>query len=501
MKKILLSSALFLMGFPLVFSQNQTLQLSVARAYLGVTTFENKIICAGGALINDGNSSQTKYSNIINIIDSRTLKTQELKFPVEQAGLDLLSWNKKLLFYNSIFQTFGSVTRIDIYDFENNKWLVKYLSTYYPKVSAVLIENKVFFFNGELNYNLPMKNFEVYDLEKNQWSYIPIPNPRNDIICYSLDKKLYLIGGENPISKADLTQIKSKQVDIYDSTKGTWETGDPLQSPKSKRSQNSVLMGTKVVFPDGEIYDLTKKKSVSPPNAIGSNYYSAVALSGIAYFTGKEMWLSSAQPTDSIRTYDSNSNTWSYILLPQKRCKVAVFGFDDKIYFAGGFTENFPGATNVTDAIDIYNYKMGKWTKQILFEPRALIEPLVIGDKAFLVGGNRSFADLFKGKYPISFSNPSPTIDILELSTLDPSVKDQLEVFPNPFNSEITFRWSRKNDVSGTLKIYNIIGQEVYNSPIENRQKIVNISHLATGTYVAYLETLSGIFTHKIVKY
>ena len=483
------------MGFPLIFSQNQTLQLSVARIYIGVAAFEDKVICAGGLVPFQSDPQAFTPVKIIEIIDSKTRNIQKIEFPKERGGTESVVWRKKVMFYNDAFsKSLLSKGSADIYDFEKNTWQTVFFSNRYSFLSSILIDNKVYFFNGRFGSNVFMDKIEVYDFEKDSWTFIPLPDLRSYMFCYLFNKKIYLIGG---VSKA--LQL-SRKVDIFDTQLATWTSGDSLAEAKSisfLSPSPSVLVGTKAIFADGEIYDLANKKSVLKPKEIGFRYSSAIVDGDKAYFAGREnLNVAQFQPSDSIKVYDASTDLWSFIRMSQPRSEMALFKYDNQIAFAGGFAQN-----KASDIVDIYNSKTGKWSKILISDARAFISPIVIGNKAFLVGGNRGDYNVPLNQYPLIRIFPSPTVDILELSKLDPSVKDQLEVFPNPFNSEITFRWSRKNDVSGTLKIYNIIGQEVYNSPIENRQKIVNISHLAIGTYVAYLETLSGIFTHKIVKY
>jgi hypothetical protein len=73
-----------------------------------------------------------------------------------------------------------------------------------------------------------------------------------------------------------------------------------------------------------------------------------------------------------------------------------------------------------------------------------------------------------------------------------------LVVYPNPFLSSITIKLD-KNSYS-EVKIYNMIGELVYSSPVENDKFSVDLSDKASGVYFISVSGKTGKETQKLIK-
>ena len=69
-----------------------------------------------------------------------------------------------------------------------------------------------------------------------------------------------------------------------------------------------------------------------------------------------------------------------------------------------------------------------------------------------------------------------------------------IEAFPNPVRDKLHFRFGDLTKDQFTIRIYNVIGQEVYkeklNSDISGMEHVITVKHWAQGIY--FLETEIG---------
>lgn len=487
------TTCLFLITFfTHLFSQTKTvIQLSQPRTGMGVIAYGDKVICAGGGV---PNGNIITHSNLIEIIDGTTLISKQLEMPFSKMNAKIINWENKILLHRKA--GFNS-SQIDIYDFANNIWESETLTQQLTNVNSELIDNKVYFFNGlkTVNnlFNAPMEKLEIYNFDSKTWQYTTMLEPRYSMISISFDKKLYLLGGKKD------TSTNSKRVDIFDTQTNRWLEGNSLIMSRNNEQNNYTLIGSKLIFADGEIYDLSEKKPFSPPHLTTYTYSSAISHWDTAYFAGGFVPNSNPIiPTDTIRLYDAISNTWSFAKLSEARMNVSASKVFNNIVFAGGFNKD--GASK---AIDIYNTKTGKWKVEKLEEGRTNVKTAVVGNKLFLVDGDiQPLVGLTNPNLSFGF-NPSIYVDILEFPIENTTLvsKIELDIFPNPFADELTLRWFPLSDIEGKLRIYNVLGEIVYSSTVQNNKKISDMRNLAVGTYVIYLETGRGILTKKIIKF
>jgi hypothetical protein len=77
--------------------------------------------------------------------------------------------------------------------------------------------------------------------------------------------------------------------------------------------------------------------------------------------------------------------------------------------------------------------------------------------------------------------------------------KNRVKVFPSPSNGKFQIM----NDESGItkyeLKIYNIVGEKVYQSEISNKQSVIDISNQPKGVYFVHITSEQGTAMQKIL--
>jgi len=94
------------------------------------------------------------------------------------------------------------------------------------------------------------------------------------------------------------------------------------------------------------------------------------------------------------------------------------------------------------------------------------------------------------------------TISLESLSTEDWAEKNISGPYPNPTNDKVNFNL---NQINGPInvKIYNVLGQELYQSSIENGNGIITLDLNATwsGTIFVSFEGDFGRINRKVIKY
>jgi hypothetical protein len=87
------------------------------------------------------------------------------------------------------------------------------------------------------------------------------------------------------------------------------------------------------------------------------------------------------------------------------------------------------------------------------------------------------------------------------LSSSDFELESNLKIYPNPFNSQITFDFGNSYE-NVTVLIHDITGKQLYKNSFSGNQLVVNnLGNIPSGIYVATLTTENGTsITKKIVK-
>ncbi|HET6992619.1 MAG TPA: T9SS type A sorting domain-containing protein, partial [Bacteroidia bacterium] len=78
-------------------------------------------------------------------------------------------------------------------------------------------------------------------------------------------------------------------------------------------------------------------------------------------------------------------------------------------------------------------------------------------------------------------------------------INSDVEVFPNPFSNSVTVATDNPQ-AKADLKIYNLLGEEVYSSVITNQKTEIDLQSLQSGIYFIRITSGDRTITKKIVK-
>jgi N-acetylneuraminic acid mutarotase len=120
-----------------------------------------------------------------------------------------------------------------------------------------------------------------------------------------------------------------------------------------------ATVGNKILFAGGgdndngatttrvDIYDALNNTWSTAELSQGREYFAAATLGEKVFFAGGRTWQTSPSGFSTWATssvvdiYDNASNTWTTATLSESRSDLSATTIDNKIYFAGGFSDQF----------------------------------------------------------------------------------------------------------------------------------------------------------------
>jgi len=176
-------------------------------------------------------------------------------------------------------------------------------------VTTIAAGNKIFFAGGVDGYNdnyTATSVVDIYDLSTNSWSLTNLSEARGYCKAVVAGGKVFFAGGLKN------NEVVSNKIDIYNLETNSWSTAQLPSGARQVGAAVSVL--NKVLFCGG----YTRYED---PTGFGSVF---------------------TTPTTSIDIYDINSGQWSAGTMQINKGSFAAIGLNEKVYFAGGATNDAP---------------------------------------------------------------------------------------------------------------------------------------------------------------
>ena len=283
---------------------------------------------------------------------------------------------------------------------------------------------------------------------------ILMPDKRVASSASLVSGKIYVIGGWNYVGSNIVTY---GNVWEYDPATDTWDDTTRMDMPTPR-----AYLSTNVI--DGKIYAFG-----------GSNETTALS---------------------TVEVYDPFTNTWTPKSdMPAGRTYLMTSAVEDSlIYIFGGSTSPFDKPMSDAWA---YNPGSDKF-KAVSPMPTGLITSTcnAVDEKIYIIGGSRTpwifQSDSLLLEYDPHNDSSSSLTAIEKWDTNLPTAFSLSQNYPNPFNPTTTIEFSIPNSEFITLKIYNLLGQEV---------AILVSEKLKTGSYKYTWDAThysSGIYYYKI---
>ncbi len=436
-------------------------------------------------------------------------------------------------------------------------WSEDTLSYAREGLSATTLDDSLFFSGGRL-YNYSYVNtVDIYDVGLGEWDQVELESQdRLYTTAVTCNGKVFFAGGINTNGYINCTDV-----DIYDKNTGLW-TIEHLS--EGRHFIGAVANGNKVYFAGGlhytsgfyyhnviDVYDTEDEAWLDPPLFLNESKggVGVATVGSKVFFAGGA--LSPNTVTNLVEIYDVITGDWTYDTLSQARALPATVAYENKVYVAGGILPNsfssdvvdiynvdtetweptqalssariaralkvldalvFVGETDYLSStgsygmangiVDIYYPETGVWEtlEQNLDPARIMYGCTAYEDKAYIAGGYPGGSSLTDVMSILEYTPPiNPFISEENLQNLE------VQVFPNPFTSNIQIDINIQYSDNISISIYNSKGELIENKTNISIQPgdiyvISNTDKLKQGVYFCVIKTSDVIQTRKIVK-
>jgi hypothetical protein len=239
---------------------------------------------------------------------------------------------------------------VDIYDVTTNSWSTAQLSEPRSFIGAAVAGNKVFFAGGDINTDIslggvpfPSNRVDIYDLSTNTWSIAQLSEPRAAVSAVAINNKVYFAGGVANGYACGAT----KKIDIYDAASGTWSVS---VLKESRDYPGGIAAAEKIFWLGGanessgckasctvEIKDLNTQNTsiayLSGPKTFPWAQNLIMKDNKILFFGSDTS--SNTASIDKFDIYDVVTTTWTIGVLPQAVRGANVIAVNNTVYVLG----------------------------------------------------------------------------------------------------------------------------------------------------------------------
>ena len=199
-------------------------------------------------------------------------------------------------------------------------------------------------------------NIYMYDRVSQGWTTIQASQARIGATTIAAGNKIFFAGG---VDAYDDNYTATSVVDIYDLSTNSWSLANLSEA---RGNCKAVVAGGKVFFAGGiknnsvisnklDIYNLATNSWSTDHLSGGARVVgAAVSVSNKVFFCGGYTRFEDptgfgntlTTPTPFIDIYDINGGQWSADTMLVNKSDFAAIGLNEKVYFAGGVTNNAP---------------------------------------------------------------------------------------------------------------------------------------------------------------
>jgi len=335
---------------------------------------------------------------------------------------------------------------------------------------AAKVKNKIYVIGGYNNTNKTLDKVQIYTPSTNTWSFgTPLPPPiKADFgIGVYRDSLIYIVGGDSGINSGGSPINK---VRVYNPSNDSWNEATPFTHNVAK-----CAMG---IYRDMIVV-------VGGADRQQFNTFDSVNVGVINPINPLEIaWKPAGTFPDSIA-----------------RLSAAVV--NTGIVFVGGdsgFSSTYRSSAYIS-RMDTVNKTVAKWyvLPDMSMRRSNMGASLASNgiDSVWAIGGNFNGGQLSTNEALYMGMLPTRIVGVKEYTESIPSQFSLDQNYPNPFNPSTSIRFSLRTSGTVTLKVYNLLGEEVATlvnekMDIGNYESTLNATQLASGVYFYRLNIVSN---------
>ena len=375
--------------------------------------------------------------------------------------------------------------------------------------SSCEIDGKIYVIGGGQHVSTCLNTMEVYDPATDTWdtTKADMPTARAELCVAAVNGKIYAIGGA-------LSHIGPTlgMVEVYDPLTNTWDTTKtPMPTPR--KGAACGIINNKIYIAGGtavsnwvpsdklEIYDpITDTWDSTKMNMLAARYEPEGAVINDTFYVSGGLIGSPWTGQLAVQKYDPTTDNWEFgTNLNHGRVGHTTNVINGKIYAIGGDRQG-----PVVENVEEYNPQTETWTV-IDTTPSVMIihTSSVYGNEIYVFSGSiKTISQLTLTDNVYSYN---PLLSSIESQkNLTPDVFVLHQNYPNPFNPTTTIQFDLPKTSVVTLKIFNILGEEVTTllsaSLLSGSYKYEwDASNLASGVYLYRLQAGDYVETRKMV--
>jgi hypothetical protein len=299
---------------------------------------------------------------------------------------------------------------LDIYDENTDLWTESTISQSIINGGGAGAYGKILIGGGETDTGI-VNDLNIYDVTSGELSLSTLNNSIQKQSVIGIDDEILFMGG---LGNSSIQKLASTFTHSYESTLsvkrgGTWiGSANGITIFAGGNGWNDIV---DIYNANTDTWTTNNLNTAKSPVTHGPN--GAAVIGDNIYIGGGR---SSSGQLNNVDVFNTLTNTWTFNFhfLSQKREQIAVAYSERYIIFAGGNT----GTTNSTN-VDIYDSLTDTWYVKFLSEARRLLDAVYINNKFYVIGGFNN-------------SNQSTNkVDVLDVSDINNMTWNTLTI-PNP---------------------------------------------------------------------